>query len=288
MSAPAALASPPEYAALSAGTLTWGDFCADFCAEQPAGEPPVASRNFSALASGRRRHRPIFGAPNPAAWRAAAGAPEQPLEETSEEIHGHGDATCDSCTEPGRCDCPCETCITTRLEQIKRTEAVVHYTRDALDSVQQQLDSQWASANLGGPGCPFCDSIFGGCRCWSERAEMYKLQERRTLRADRAEIAARIARGECTCDQMTQHSDYPNECEVCQREEELRCKDCGQLECRPGCCGGCGGCSNCRGEACKRCGDFDDRCCCYDDREEDRESCGCGACEEHRSDDGCW
>jgi hypothetical protein len=144
--------------------------------------------------------------------------------------------------------------------------------------IQRALDAEWACANFAGPGCPFCDSIMGGCRCWEERREAQEAEERRRSRQDRAAIAARIARGECTCDQLSQHSDYPNECEVCQREEELRCRECGQLQCRPDCCGGCGGCSRCRGDPCKRCGDWD--CCCYDDRDE-RSSCGCGACEEH-------
>jgi hypothetical protein len=165
--------------------------------------------------------------------------------------------------------------------EVATAEARATETRAAADRVEQQLDTEWESANLGGPGCPFCDSIMGGCSCWQERAEMHRLRERQQVRASRAEIAARVARGECTCDQMTQHSDYPSLCEVCEQEERLRCTGCGQLQCRPDCCGDCGGCSRCCGPACRHCDQYGDRCWCHDDQEDDRSSCGCGACEEH-------
>lgn len=127
---------------------------------------------------------------------------------------------------------------------------------------ESALDREWRMANFAGPGCPFCDAIIG-CGCWERRTEERAAEERRRVRQDRATIAARIARGECTCDQLSQYSDYNELCDVCQHEEELRCRECGQLECRPECCGGCGGCSRCRGDPCKRCGDWD--CCCYEE-----------------------
>lgn len=181
---------------------------------------------------------------------------------------------CESCERPDSCDCPCGLCIGTRL----RVAAPRSW-------IQTALDSEWESANFAGPGCPFCDALFS-CSCWAQRAEMREAEERRRLREERAEIAARIARGECFCDQLNQDPDYPSECEICEREEELRCKECGGLPCKPECCGGCGGCSRCRGDPCKMCGDYDDRCNCYDDRYEDddydpSDPYGDGAPEEH-------
>jgi hypothetical protein len=155
--------------------------------------------------------------------------------------------------------------------------------------IQRALDQEWASANFAGPGCPFCDSIFGGCSCWARRAEAHTAEERRQMREDRAAIARAIAEGKCYCDKLSQNSDYQEECDICRREEELRCKGCGQLQCRPGCCGDCGNCSRCCGSACKRCGDWESNCHCWDDREDDRSSCGCGACEEHDGrEESCW
>jgi hypothetical protein len=132
-----------------------------------------------------------------------------------------------------------------------------------------------------GAGCQWCDAHFG-CNCWAERAEQIRAEERARVRSDRAAIAAAIRDGKCYCDNMTQDEDYPSLCDICQREEELRCKGCGQLQCRPGCCGDCGSCSKCRGPACKGCGGWESDCTCYDDRD-GASSCGCGACEEHRS-----
>jgi hypothetical protein len=150
---------------------------------------------------------------------------------------------------------------------------------DTRSWIQRQLDEEWESANHSGPGCPFCDAIFS-CDCWARRAEAHEAEERRRLRKERAAIARAQAEGRCYCDQLPQDEDYAQECEFCQREEELRCRNCGDLQCRPDCCGGCGGCERCRGPECKRCGDWE--CSCYDDRDEES-SCGCGACEEHRS-----
>lgn len=153
----------------------------------------------------------------------------------------------------------------------------------ARSSIQRALDEEWAHANFSGPGCPFCDSLFGACGCWERRREAHEAEERRQVREDRAAIARAIADGKCYCDQLSQEDPdgYAECCEICQREEELRCRECGQLECRPGCCGGCGGCERCRGPECKRCGSWD--CCCYEDDRDGASSCGCGACEEHRS-----
>jgi hypothetical protein len=148
---------------------------------------------------------------------------------------------------------------------------------DTRSWIQRQLDEEWESANHSGPGCPFCDSLFGGCSCWARRREAHEAEERRRVREERATIARAIEEGKCYCEQLPQHEEYAQECEICLKEEELRCRECGDLQCRPGCCGGCGGCERCRGPECKRCGDWD--CSCYDDES----SCGCGACEEHRS-----
>jgi hypothetical protein len=161
---------------------------------------------------------------------------------------------------------------------------------DTRSHIQRQLDEEWELANHSGPGCPFCDSLFGACGCWERRREAHEAEERRRQREDRAAIARAIADGKCYCDQLSEDGDYPEECDICRREEELRCTGCGQLECRPGCCGDCGGCSRCRTE-CKRCGGWEDQCCCYeDDGRDGASSCGCGACEEHRSwgEGGCW
>lgn len=153
---------------------------------------------------------------------------------------------------------------------------------DTRSWIQRQLDEEWESANHSGPGCPFCDSLFGACSCWARRREAHEAEERRRVREERATIARAIEEGKCYCHQLSQ--DYPEQCEICLKEEELRCHECGDLQCRPDCCGGCGGCERCRGPECKRCGDWD--CSCYDDES----SCGCGACEEHdwRAEEGAW
>lgn len=156
---------------------------------------------------------------------------------STEPEHGHGEETCAACDQTDRCDCPCETCIAARL-----AVRPVSY-------IQAALDSEWAGANFSGPGCPFCDALLGGCSCWEQRAEMHRAEEHRQVRADRAAIAAAIARGACYCDSLSQDSEYPDCCDICRREEELRCKECGELQCRAGCCGGCGGCSRCRGDS---------------------------------------
>ena len=194
--------------------------------------------------------------------------------------HGHGTETCDSCEEADHCDCACETCIASRRELADRV-----CPRSYESPLQRALDRQWALANFAGPGCPFCDAMFS-CSCWAERREAQEVEERRRLRAERAEIAARVARGECTCDAQSGCSEYGGYmCEVCEREESLRCRECGELQCRAGCCGGCGGCTRCRGDPCKRCNDWD--CTCYDDRYEEEsdydpsDPYGDGAPEEH-------
>lgn len=155
---------------------------------------------------------------------------------------------------------------------------------------QAALDREWASANIGGPGCPFCDSMMGGCGCWAERAEMHKLQERRERKARQAAAAAAAAAGKCSCDLEFSPEDIANgaACAVCQAYDEARCDHCNSYPCQARCCGGCGACEDCRGPPCKRCGEDGDRCYCYED--DDRESeCDCGACEEHDDrDEGCW
>jgi hypothetical protein len=148
----------------------------------------------------------------------------------------------------------------------------------AIAPAQRALDEQWESANHAGPGCPFCDAMFS-CNCWQERAELHRAAERERVRADRAAIAAAIRDGKCYCAQLPDDDDYAELCDICQEEERLRCDACGKLQCSAGCCGDCGSCSRCRGPECSRCHSWD--CCCYDDREDDASSCGCGACEEH-------
>jgi hypothetical protein len=219
--------------------------------------------------------------------------------------HGHGERACFWCPEPASCDCPCETCIRCRLRHagaacaacgsvegvVERECANCREGREQAEAeaeeaaeppasyIQAALDRQWASANHGGPGCPFCDSIMGGCRCWEERRELQEAEERRRRKEEQGKIAAAVARGECACALLEEDEDYPVMCDICQREEDLRCRECGKLQCEAGCCGGCGGCSRCRPE-CTRCGFWEDQCGCYDDRD-DASSCGCGACEEH-------
>lgn len=165
-----------------------------------------------------------------------------------------------------------------RLAELGAPIPVTDDEAPPVSSIQRALDQEWAAANFAGHGCPFCDSLFGGCGCWARRAEAHQAEERRRQREDRAAIAKALAEGKCYCDQLSDDEDYQQECEFCQREEELRCTGCGQLQCRPGCCGDCGSCTNCCGDPCSRCKDWD---CCCDDREDDRSSCGCGACEEH-------
>ena len=150
--------------------------------------------------------------------------------------------------------------------------------------IQRQLDEEWAHANFSGPGCPFCDSLLGACGCWERRREMMEAEERRQTREDRAAIARAIAEGKCYCDQLSEDGDYPEECDICRREEELRCTGCGQLECRPGCCGDCGNCDRCAGPECSGCGRRD--CWCDQDERDGASSCGCGACEEHDGREG--
>jgi hypothetical protein len=165
---------------------------------------------------------------------------------------------------------------------------------DTRSHIQRGLDQEWASANFAGQGCPFCDSLFGGCGCWAQRREAQEAEERRRVRESRAEVAARIARGECACDAL-EHEDYPSLCEVCDLEESLRCRECGSCPCRAGCCGGCGSCTRCRGDPCKGCGGWENDCHCYDDDGEDYDPSdpyGDGAPEEHEGhpgyDGGCW
>jgi hypothetical protein len=156
----------------------------------------------------------------------------------------------------------------------------VAYDQPQKSSIQRALDQEWAGANHAGPGCSFCDSLFGGCGCWARRKEAHQAEELRRQRDDRAKIAQAIRDGKCYCASLPQHEDYSSLCDICQREEELRCTGCGQLQCRPGCCGDCGACTKCRGDPCSRCHDWD--CCCYEDDDRDgASSCGCGACEEH-------
>lgn len=147
---------------------------------------------------------------------------------------------------------------------------------DTRSWIQRQLDEEWEMANHAGPGCPFCDAIIS-CDCWARRAEMMEAEERRRQREERATVAARVARGEdaCECD------DY-GQCQACYEEEKARCGACGQLQCKPGCCGECRSCERCMGPPCPRCKDWGD-CGCYDDQDErdEQSSCGCGACEEH-------
>jgi hypothetical protein len=161
--------------------------------------------------------------------------------------------------------------------------------KDTRSHIQRGLDDEWDSANFAGPGCPFCDSLFG-CSCWVQRAEAREAEERRRVRAARAEVAARA--GVCACDALSEDSQcpYPSLCEVCQREEELRCRECGGLPCRADCCGGCGSCTRCCGSSCKRCGDFESNCRCWEDDEEDdydpSDPYGDGAPEEHEGHPG--
>jgi hypothetical protein len=271
------LIPPPELA----DGQSWADLADQ---ELPRATSQPAERDFSSLAPppGRRARFGPSRRPSP-----VAGATPQPEPEPEPE-HGHSAEPCRHCEQPDRCDCPCVVC--TGVRRIAAgLEAVAHSRETPPSWAQQQLDRQWESANLGGAGCPFCDAVFG-CGCWRERAEMHELVERQRVRDERAVIAAAIRDGKCYCDQLSQGDDYPEMCEICQREEELRCRECGQLQCRPECCGGCGGCSRCRGDPCKGCGGWESDCCCHDDREEDRESCGCGACEEHdgREEDFCY
>jgi hypothetical protein len=265
MSSPAeinAAAASLAAALAESATSVWADI--------PHTSSPAApeGRDFSALRGsrssrpfGRRRPSP---APAPAAEEAAA--PEEPE-------HGHGAEPCHHCDRPDRCDCPCVVCIGVRREVAAAVVAAAQEVIQRLGaptSARITLDRQWENANLGGPGCPFCDATFG-CSCWAERRELHQYAERQQRRADAAIIARAIAEGKCYCDQMSQNDDYPEMCDICQREEELRCRECGRLECGPECCGGCGGCSRCRGDPCKRCDAWESECCCYE-QDADEES----------------
>ncbi len=266
MSAPLSL--PPEMADPS---VSWGELFADWCASAPEGSAAASAyRDFSAL---RPDHnRPVrFSRPRP---------PPSPAPLTAEPQHGHGAEPCHHCGQAERCDCPCVVCCGERrelAEHLAVAPAPAACPPEPRSWIQRQLDQEWERANHAGPGCPFCDAIFS-CDCWSRRREMHEAEERRRVRDERATIARAIAEGKCYCASLPQNDDYPEMCDICCREEALRCTGCGQLQCRPECCGDCGSCSRCRGPECSRCHSWD--CCCYDDRE-DASSCGCGACEEH-------
>lgn len=212
--------------------------------------PAPPARDFSVLRSPRS---------NPFGRRPLLPLPTEP-------IHGHAAEPCTHCHEPAHCDCPCVVCIGVRREVASAVTAEVIDRLGAPTSAQRALDEQWAGANLGGSGCPFCDSMFG-CSCWRERAELRQYAERQQRRADAAVIAQAIREGKCACHLLEDDGDYPVMCEICEREEALRCNNCGKLQCGTECCGGCGGCSRCRTEPeCRRCGSYD--CSCYEDEEE--------------------
>ncbi len=184
---------------------------------------------------------------------AAASSP-------GDEVHGHGEHACYWCPSPASCDCPCETCIRCRhmhagtacaacgsreglLTQSSSrpagtAEGVVE--RECADCrsgreedeaeepprpdswIQRQLDEEWANANFGGPGCPFCDATIS-CGCQARRSKMIAAAAREEERERRA-AAGRIG---CTCS-------YDGECEFCR----ARCDECGAYPdqpCRPGC-----------------------------------------------------
>lgn len=176
-----------------------------------------------------------------------------------------------------------------RLDQLGALPAE---EKEHAEDVAFLLAAERRGAEILGPGCQWCDGHFG-CDCWARRAEEIDAEVRREKKASRASAAARLARGECACDALTQSPHYENLCDVCQEAEQNRCRECGELsKCKESCCGGCGGCTRCRGDPCKRCGDFESECTCYDDRgEEDYDPSdpyGDGAPEEHNDGPECY
>lgn len=173
--------------------------------------------------------------------------------------HGHTDHTCESCTVPAICDCPCETCISARRG------AAAAATAAPKSWIQRALDDEWAAANFAGPGCPFCDSLFP-CGCLSRRSEMIKAEARREERQRQQEVAA--AGCTCTeeedghpcpyCDERDDGYGYEDEEDRDDRYEEDFCS---------GCYPGCGTCTP------------------YFDPSD---PWGDGAPEEHRDDDDYW
>lgn len=165
---------------------------------------------------------------------------------------------------------------------VRSTQAAAAAAQAVAADGQAALDRQWDAANIGcygsSGGCPFCDSIMGGCSCWRERAEAHRLQERRERKARQAAAAAAVAAGTCSCDLEFSPEEIANgaACQLCQEEEANCCDYCGQLTCRPECCGACGACENCRGPPCSRCHEDQDRCCHEDDQDAESE------CEEER------
>ena len=131
------------------------------------------------------------------------------MSDSIDHEHGHTDHTCGSCTAPNICDCPCETCISSRLGLDAPAPVPKSW-------IQRALDDEWAAANFGGPGCPFCDAMFG-CGCQARRSEMIEAEYRRQ----------RLASG-CTCTEEDGH-DYEEE------DDEDRYGDCSG--CNPGCYG---------------------------------------------------
>ncbi len=166
------------------------------------------------------------------------------------DSHGHQDHTCKSCTAPHICDCPCESCISARLALATPAPATVAITAPK-SWIQRALDDEWAAANFGGPGCPFCDAMFG-CGCQARRSEMIEAEYRRQ----------RLAAG-CTCTDEDGYCDQRDDGHGYEEEEDDRTEygDCS------GCYPGCHGCQD----------DFDPA-----------DPWGDGAPEEHRDDDGAW
>ena len=140
---------------------------------------------------------------------------------------------------------------------------------------QARLDAEWDSADLASAGCPFCDSLYCTSH-WAERAEAQRQQAKREAAAHRAALAAAVAAGRCTCELEFSEEELQRgaECELCCKQEELRCDSCGLYPCAQGCCGGCGGCRDCNppNNCCGRydC-DCEDRANCPDSDGEDEE-----------------
>lgn len=173
--------------------------------------------------------------------------------------HGHQDHTCGSCTAPTICDCPCETCISTRRDLAAAPLAAAVQK----SWIQRALDAEWAAANFAGPGCPFCDAMFG-CGCQARRSEMIEAEYRREQRQRQQELAA----AGCTC---TEEDGHP--CPYCDERddghgyEDEEDRDDRESDFCPGCNPGCGAC---------------------DPHFDPSDPWGDGAPEEHSDDDGAW
>jgi hypothetical protein len=131
------------------------------------------------------------------------------MSDSIDHEHGHTDHTCGSCTAPNICDCPCETCISSRLGLDAPAPAAVAIAAPK-SWIQRALDDEWAAANFDGPGCPFCDSRFP-CGCTARRAEMIVAECRREQRERRQALSVTG----CTC---TEEDGHP--CPYCDERED--------------------------------------------------------------------